>query len=124
VSSWKRIAFVFAFAEACSMVHPRGEGRTVFVDAAPEAAAVGAQVEKQLSLDGYRVVRGPEGADLVLHLGQESAIDKQLAPLAASAYTLKVGDRRVTSLDSMCRGYAGTLAECHADTLLHEAGFR
>ena len=81
-------------------------------------------MEKLLLLDGYRIVRGPEGADVVLKLGQQSAIDKQLAPLATSSYTLLAGKKSFTSLDSMCRGYAGTLSECHADTLLHEAGLR
>ena len=110
---------------ACAAVQPRGAGRTVFVDAVPEAAAVEAQLEKQLELDGFRIVRGDEGADLSLRLDQRSAIDKAFAPLAPGTYTLTVvrgplPGKSFTSMDRACRDVAQPPSECHADKLLRD----
>jgi len=116
-ASWS----AFAFLAACAIVPGTGRNRSVFIDSQPESSAVASRLEQRLSLDGYRIVRGREQADFVLRLAQESAIDKQLAPAAGSAFTLTAPDgRRFTSLDAQCRGYAGTPAECHAERLVRD----
>jgi hypothetical protein len=114
----------------CAAAQPKGAGRTVFIDAVPEAAGVETRLAQLLRLDGYRVIRGAEGADVVMRLDQHGPIDWFLRTGAQGSYHLEVvrgpvPGRKFTSYDEACAHMPGTLVECHADVLLRglqEAG--
>jgi hypothetical protein len=110
---------------ACAGAPTRGGGRTVFVDAVPQAAAIAKPLEKQLEEDGYRIVRGAQGAEIVLRIERRGALDKTFSPLSPGAYTLTVvrgrfAGKKITSLDETCRGLTELPSDCHAETFLRE----
>jgi hypothetical protein len=110
---------------SCAIAQPKHNGIAVYVDAVPEASGVSAALEVKLRREGYELVRGAEGASLVFHIDQRSAIDRGLRPGAVGTYTLEVtkgalSGKQIESLDAVCRNVPETPFECHAETFLRE----
>ncbi len=119
-----RAALIASAAIACAAASHRG-GRAVYIEAVTEAAAVEAQLEKELELEGDRIVRGPEGADLTMRLEWQGTLEKSIDLRAPGAYTLTVvrgraPGKKFTSLDQVCRTAGQLPSECHAGRFLRD----
>src|SRR5258708_19622938 len=98
-----RAALACAAMLACAGAPTRGGGRSVFVDVVPQATAIAKPLEKQLEEDGYRIVRGAQGAEIVLRIERRGALDRTFSPLLPGAYTLtavrgRFAAKKITSL--------------------------